>query len=245
MYFFRADYIHPQNLMAYSSDMEKINFNLGYIKMLTDAIQQKKRSSPGQAFTQIAVAGRWLVVYTENGIDETNTMMYFTDFRTELDDSVISKIVPSNVLGNMKVMQFRYDEVYKESMDIFEVSYWSPSEQILRRNLVTCDNDDTVLAKANELGALVTLQTLNEPDTLKVILVDEKIQEGDLLTVNSYAMIHFGKTENEGSGFAYLKIYDLLNNFDLAEDFLNTLEKLGGKFDRVFFMEKLKPERWN
>jgi hypothetical protein len=245
MQFFLADYIHPQKLMGYSNDIVKINTNLGYMKTLSDAIRNKKRSSPGQPFTLINVAGRWLIVYTENGIDDTNNMMYFTDFRTELDDSVISKIVPANVLANMKVMQFRYDEVYKESMDIFEVSYWHHGEQILRRNLVTCDDDDIVLAKANELGALVTLQTLNEPETLKVILVDEKIQEDDLLTVNSYAMIHFGKTEKEESGFAYLKIYDLLNNFDLAEDFLNTLEKLGGKFDRVFFMEKFKPERWN
>jgi hypothetical protein len=76
-------------------------------------------------------------------------------------------------------------------------------------------------------------------------MADEKIEDGDVLTVNAYALIRFAKTATEEAGFGYLKLYDLTNNYDLIDDFAKALEQLGGKFDRAVFVEKFNPVRWN
>lgn len=145
----------------------------------------------------------------------------------------------------MKVLQFRYDGVYEDAMDIYDLTYWQTGEKVLKGNLVACDVDVQVLGKAKDLGALPMIQTLNPPDKIKMTLVDEKIKDGNSLMVNAYALIHFGATPTESNGFAYLKLYDLLNNFDLIDEFVKTLESLGVKFNRAILMEKFTPERLN
>lgn len=245
MHYFLADYIHPQKLMGFTSDIEKVNSNLNLIKPFADNIAAKKQAGEGKPFTLMTVCGRWIVVYSTNGLNEEDTTLYFTDFRVELDNSLISNYVSTNAISNMKVLQFRYDGVYEDAMDIYDLTYWQTGEKVLKGNLVACDVDVQVLGKAKDLGALPMIQTLNPPDKIKMTLVDEKIKDGNSLMVNAYALIHFGATPTESNGFAYLKLYDLLNNFDLIDEFVKTLESLGVKFNRAILMEKFTPERLN
>lgn len=245
MKFFLADYIHPQKLMGYTTEIGKIKANLGLIKPIADIVAEKNATGQGKPYTQMTVSGRWIVVYTANGVNDDDTMMYLTDFRVELESSAISHMVSANTLGNMKVLQFRYDGVYKDTMDVFDLTYCNPGERILKSNLVICDDDQQVLGKAQELSVLPMITSNKDLDRIKVVLVDEKIAEGKLLTVNAYALIRFAQTATENTGFGYLKLYDLTNNFGLIDDFAKALERLGGQFDRAVFVEKFDPVRWN
>jgi hypothetical protein len=133
MQFFLADYIHPQKLMGYTTEISKIASNLSLIKPLADNVKEKAATGQQTPFTQMTVSGRWIVVYTANGVNDEDTMMYFTDFRVELDNSAISHMVSANTLGNMKVLQFRYDGVYKVTMDVFDITYCNTGERILKK----------------------------------------------------------------------------------------------------------------
>ncbi|WP_428330301.1 hypothetical protein [Mucilaginibacter sp.] len=245
MQFFLADYIHPQKLMGYTTEISKIASNLSLVKPLADNVKEKAATGQHTPFTQMTVSGRWIVVYTANGVNDEDTMMYFTDFRVELDASAISHMVSANSLGNMKVLQFRYDGVYKDTMDVFDITYCNTGERILKSNLVVCDSDQQVLDVAKALNVLPMITSVKDSDKIKVVMADEKIEDGDILTVNAFALIRFAKTATEQAGFGYLKLYDLTNNYALIDDFAKALEQLGGKFDRAVFVEKFNPVRWN
>lgn len=245
MLIFKVDYIHPQKTLAWASDLSNISANLLALPVINENIAAKKAVNSGRPFTLIGIAGRWLVLYSANGVDEDDTMLYFVDFRIELDDSAVSHVLSANAITNLKSLQTQCDPVYTDKMNTYEVSYANEQEKILKPNLVSCEDDNIVLAKAKALGALHILKTAESKNQFQVSLVDEMIDEGDYKTKNIYALVHFNATATEPGGFLYIKLYDIANNLDLLDDFTKALKQFGGKFDRAFLMEKFMPERWN
>jgi hypothetical protein len=175
--------------------------------------------------------------------------MYFIDFNVDTGNLADLNIFSENVLLTISRMQNEYfDKVYNETHNNVELIFAEPYEKVVLPNLFSCDSDEKVLAKAKELGALPIISTLKEGDRVKVALVDEKITSEDKIITNVYALIHFGGHEEErkhDNGFAYIKLFDLMNNLDRVIDFQNAIEGAGGKFDRVFFIEKFTNGRLN
>jgi hypothetical protein len=145
-------------------------------------------------------------------------------------------------------LQTRYDSVFTEKLDIVELTLAEPFEKVIKTNLFACDNDEIVLSKAKSLGVLPMIESLKDGDKVKVVLVDERLKVDNDNVTNIYALIHFGGHSEEresDNGFAYIKIYDLLNNFDRVKDFEIAIENAGGKFDRAFFMERFDKHKLN
>ena len=236
------DFINPQGSRSFTARLDKINYNVDLIEPFKQNIANKKKADK-KPFSLISVFGRWIVVYSANGVDNDDTIMHFIDFRIDIDANPIEELFSANTVNNIKQIQAKYDAVWQDKFDTVELSFAEPYEKVVKGNIFACDDDDIVLAKAKQLGALAMLQ--KDSDRLTVSLVDEKVKDGDTLIVNAYALIHFSKTEEENSRFGYIKLYNVRDNFNQAEEFLAAIEKIGGKFDRAFFMEKFTREKWN
>lgn len=174
--------------------------------------------------------------------------MHFVDFRINIDSYESNKIFSENVINGIKQIQSQYDKVYNNKLDTVELTFAEPFEKILKPNLFICDNDNLVLDKAKQLGVLPIIEKLKDADRIKVVLVDDKVIFDGKTITNVYALLHFAgyseERKNE-NGFAYLKLFDLLNNLDKIDDFQKAVEGAGGKFDRGFFMERFTNKRLN
>jgi hypothetical protein len=242
------DFINPQGNIALTEKLDKIEFNIGQVEPFRqNVLEQRKKNKNGVIC--MAPMGRWIVIYREDIKSGNNICMYFIDFNVDTGNLADLNIFSENVLLTISRMQNEYfDKVYNETHNNVELIFAEPYEKVVLPNLFSCDSDEKVLAKAKELGALPIISTLKEGDRVKVALVDEKITSEDKIITNVYALIHFGGHEEErkhDNGFAYIKLFDLMNNLDRVIDFQNAIEGAGGKFDRVFFIEKFTNGRLN
>lgn len=245
--FLLVDFINPQGNLAFTSRLDKIKSNVDLIKPLKTNIEQGKQTIK-EAFSSITVFGRWLVVYQANVSDDESTIMYFIDFRVDLTSHGQEKIFSDNTLKNLMIIQTKYDTVFTDKMDKVELTLAEPFETVVKENFFACYNDDIVIAKAKELGVFPMIENLIGNDKIKITIVDEKQTVDNEIITNIYAIIHFGghgEERKQDNGFVYFKIYDLRNNFDKIIDFQNAIEKAGGKFDRVLFMERFDNHKLN
>lgn len=246
MYLF-TDFINPQGLISIVSTLDKIQRNIELIPILKESINKQKQTSK-KAFSSLTVSGRWLVVYQANVHDDDDTMMHFIDFRMDLDFYKNEELFSQNTLNNLITLQSRYDSIFSQKMDTVELTLAEIYEKVIKDNLFACDNDDIVFAKAKDLGALPMIENLHGNEKVRVAIVDEKQEVDDSIITNVYAIIHFdghGEGREKDNGFVYIKIYDLLNNFNLVQDFQDAVENAGGKFDRAFFMERFDKYKMN
>lgn len=245
MRYFKVDYIHPQKTLVWVSNVKNIEQVLLNVKTLKQHIDEKKKQAAVRPYSILGIAGRWLLVYSANGINDDDTMLYFVDFRIELGNSAVSNILSVGAIANLKTLQMKYDPVYKEEMNTYEVSYATENEKVLKANLVSCDLDAVVLQKAKSMGVLHILESAKAKDQFQITLSDEVVDEGDYKSKNVYALVHFKATAEESDGFLYIKVYDIASNLELMGDFVKVLEQLGGKFDRAFMMQRFMPEQLN
>ena len=241
------DFLNPTADIGIAERIDKINHNISQVEVLKQNIEQQKANNKN-AVICMTVLGRWIVVYKSNLTNDDDTIMYFLDFRIEAELFLQQDIFSEKIISGIKQIQTEYDKVYNDSIDNFELTFAEPFEKILKPNLFVCDNDNIVLDTAKRLGALPIIKNLKEGNTVKVTLIDEKIKLEDKSILNIYALIHFGghgeESRNE-NGFAYIKLFDLINNLDKINDFQKFIEGAGGKFDRIFFTERFTNERLN
>ena len=245
--FLLIDFINPQGSRAFTTRLDKIEKNIDLIEPLKLNIEQQKQTRK-EAFSSITVFGRWLVVYQANLASDEDTIMHFIDFRIDLTSNGKEEIFSANTLQNLITLQTRYDTVFTDKMDTVELTLAEPFETVVRGNIFACDQDEIVIAKAKELGVFPMIENLVGNDKVKVTIADEKHTVDNETLTNVYAVIHFGGHSEErkhDNGFAYLKIYDLLNNIDKIDAFQNAIEEVGGKFDRAFFMERFDKRKLN
>jgi hypothetical protein len=245
--FLLIDFMNPQGSRAFTSRLDKINKNVELIQPLKSSIEQQKKSRK-EAFSSITVYGRWLVIYQANVANDEDTIMHFIDFRVDLTGLGENEIFSKKTLENLMILQTRYDTVFTDKMDTVELTLAEPFEKVVKGNLFACDNDEIVLNKAKSLGVLPIIENLKDGDKVKVVLADERLTVDNENITNVYALIHFGGHSEErkhDNGFAYIKIFDLLNNFDRVKDFEAAIENAGGKFDRAFFMERFDKHKLN
>lgn len=237
------DFINPQKNVAITEDLDKIQFNVEQIQPLKENIEEQRRTKK-VAFACVTVVGRWIIVYSANVGDNKSATLKFIDFRIDVDE--LASAIPESTIRGMKQIQKQYDEVFTSNIDTVELTYAEIHEKVLRENLFYADEDIFVLTKAKKLGAFEAISSLKSSDGTKVVLADEREILNDSPMVNAYAFINFGEhEEKEESGFAYLKIFDLKNNFDRVNDFQRAIEQLGVKFDRAIFTERFGPEKLN
>ena len=241
------DFINPQGNIAFTDRIDKIQLNLKQVEPLKQNIQQQKLTNKN-AVSCITVLGRWIVIYQSNLTNDNDTIMHFIDFRIDIAPIANDNIFSEKTIQGIRTIQSEYDKVYNDKLDTVELTFAEPLEKVLKPNLFICDNNDFVLLKAKELGALPIIETLKVGDRVKVAFVDEKVIIDDKTITNVYALIHFGghseERKNE-NGFAYIKILDLLNNLQNIDDFQKAVEGAGGKFDRAFFIDKFTVDRLN
>lgn len=117
-----VDFISENRLMAITSNLEKIVYNIDNIPLLKESIvkQRKSNLNTGGAIT---ILGRWIIVYTSNMQDDENTIMYFIDFRTEIDENAMGDILSKNTINGIKRLQFQYDKVFTPRHDNVELQY--------------------------------------------------------------------------------------------------------------------------
>lgn len=245
--FLLIDFMNPQGSRGFTSRLDKIKKNLDLIEPLKSSIEQKKQSRK-DAFSIMTVVGRWLVVYQANVANDNDTMMHFIDFRVDLTNREEDDIFSENTVQNLIALQEKYDTVYNEKMNTVELTLAEPFETVIRGNIFACDNDEIVIAKAKELGVFPMLENLVGNDRVKVTIADERQTIDKETVTNIYALIHFGGHSEErkhDNGFAYLKIFDLINNLDKIDAFQDAIEEAGGKFDRAFFMERFDKHKLN
>jgi hypothetical protein len=243
MRYLLIDFINPEGLVGVTKNSGKIKCNIPLIKGLQDQIDVLRKTSKS-SFVTMMVAGRWIMVYMGNVENDENDVMIFVDFRSDFELPIIKQVFTTDAFNNIRKMQTEYKRVFTSQLDTVELSYAEPYEKVLTGNLFACHNDNIVLAKARQLGALFMTSPIGK-NTAKVSLVDEKLIINDIQTVNVYALIQFGETNGEKSGYTYLKLYDLVRNFRQANEFLTAIEGIDTNFDRAFFMEKYTPEKWN
>lgn len=241
----RIDTINPTKTRGLTTDLRKIDLNLKLLPAIEKSIAKLKESSK-EAFTTLSVYGRWLVVYQANVSDEEDTMMHFIDFRIELDDVENLQIFSEKTLDALISLQDKYDQVYSDSMNTVELSFAEPEEKILENNFFACEEDPVVLAIAKKLGAEPMLHSTLQKEGVRIVIADEqKMVDGNEIT-NAYALIHFIDADDSSeNGYAYFKIYDIKDNSHLIGDFVDTLQKIGGEFDRAFFMKRFDISQLN
>ena len=239
------DFMNPQGSRAFTSNLDKIKRNLDLIKPLKSLLEQHKQTRKG-AFSIVTVFGRWLVVYSADVTNDEEEIMHFIDFRVDLTDDAGQGLFSDNTLRNMIELQTRYDSAFSDKMDTIELTFAELYEIVGTGGIIMCDNNDIVIAKAKVLGVFPMIEHLHGNDKVKVSLADEKVTIDNKIITNIYAVIHFGGHSDESdNGFAYLKLYDLLNNFDKIDAFQKGIEEAGGKFDRAFFMERFDKHKLN
>lgn len=241
------DFINPQGNIAFTNRIDKIQLNIKQVGHLIQNIDQQK-STNKNAVSCVTVLGRWIVIYQSNLINHDDTIMYFIDFRIDVELIEKENLFSKKTIQGIKTIQSEYDKIYSTKLDTVELTFAEPLERVLKPNLFICDNNDLVLQKAKELGTLPIIETLMEGDRVKVALVDERVIIDNKTITNVYALIHFGGSSEERineNGFSYIKIFDLLNNVQNIDDFQKAIEGAGGKFDRVFFMDKFTIDRLN
>jgi len=241
------DYLSPDENIGITEQLDKIKHNINQVEVLKKNIaEQKKNNKNSVSF--ITVLGRWIIFFHSNLTDDKNTSMHF--FEYSLDTKILKKadIFSDKVLAGIEQTQLKYYEVFNDKLDTFELSFAEPFEKVLKPNLFLCDIDDLVLHKAKELGVLPMIEKLKKGDRVKVVLIDEKITIDNNIITNIYALIHFGGHSDEQkneNGFAYIKLFDLINNIDKIVDFQKAIEGTGGKFNRASFMERFTKDKLN
>lgn len=241
------DFINPQGSIAFTDRIDKIQLNLKQVEPLKRNIEQQRLTNKN-AISCITVIGRWIVIYQSNLTNDDDTIMHFIDCRIDIEPIANGNIFSEKTIQGIKTIKSEYDKVYNDNLDTVELTFAEPFEKILRPNLFFCDNNEIVLQKARQLGTFPIIETLKEGDRVKVTIVDEKVIVDNNRILNVYALIHFGghsEERKDENGFAYVKIFDLLNNPQNIDDFQKAIEGAGGKFERAFFMEKFAIDRLN
>lgn len=238
--FLLVDFINPKGVRGLVTSIDKVIYNISLIPEFERNIKERQKQKSD--FSMMTVFGRWLLVYQSNGIDDKDTMMHVIDFRIDMSGKSNEEIFSITTLNNIIQLQERYDRVFEDKYDTVELSYAEPNEQVIMHNFFGCESNSIVLQKAKELGVLPAIESDPGNGRIKVVLADEKVtRDGEPLT-HVYAFMHF--TGDDG-GFAYLKIYDLLRNFDRIDDLQKGIEEAGGNFDRVYLMEKFDTAKMN
>lgn len=235
-----VDFINPQGNIALSERLDKIEHNLNQIEPLKQNIKQMKATNKN-AISCMTVFGRWIIIYQSNLTNDEDTMMHFIDFRVDIEPIDKNKIFSEKAIQGIKTIQRKYLEVFSDNLNTVELSFAEPFEKVLKPNLFICDDNEFVLRKAKELGALPVIEILKEGDRAKVVLLDDKVVIDGKTITNIYALMHFGghsEEQKNENGFAYLKLFDLLENFENLDDFQKIVEVAGGEFDRAFFINK-------
>lgn len=238
--FLLVDFINPQAVRGLVTSVDKVIYNISLIPEFEWNIKERQKQKSD--FSMMTVFGRWLLVYQSNGIDDKDTMMHIIDFRIDMSGKSNEEIFSITTLNNIIQLQERYDKVFEDKYDFVELSYAESNEQIIKPNFFGCESDSVVLQKAKELGVLPAIESDPGDGRIKVVLADEKvIRDGEPLT-HVYAFMHF---IGDDGGFAYLKIYDLVRNFDKTDDLQQGIEEAGGNFDRVYLIEKFGKAKLN
>ncbi len=241
-----TDNINIQGYFGYALRPDKISFNISKIDPFRKNLPELK-STKKTPFSLMAIVGRWIVVYKADPVNGEEKI-YFIDYRIEVDNLLMKDIFSSNNLKAIKELQLEFDNKFSPKFDVVELTYAEPFETVVKGNFFSCDNDKEVLEKAKSLGAFPVIENLREGETVKVVMVDEKIILNDKPIRNVYAIIHFGghgEDQRQENGFAYLKLYDFHNNLELIDDFLKSVQKAGGKFDRAYLMERFDKAKLN
>lgn len=230
------DFINPGKTFSMTTDLEKIRFNVGQMPGVAENIENKKKSA-SEAISVITVFGRWIVVYQANVASEDDTILYFVDFRIEIDPFEGQVFSPKAIVG-IKQLQQRYDSAFKPAMDSVELSFAEVHENVIKPNLFACGVDEIVLKKAKELGVLPTIQPSVDDGRVRVTLSDDWEEKDGKMLLHIYALIRFSRTDEEESGYGYLRAYDVQNNRNLIDDFWEAIQKTGGDFERSYLIER-------
>lgn len=238
--FLLVDFINPHGTRGLVTNTEKISRNCSLMPEFERKINEHQERKSD--FSMMTVFGRWIIIYQANGNNDSDTLMHVIDFRIYMSEKENEDIFSTNTLKNISQLQDRYDKVFEDKYDTVELSYAETNEQIIKPNFFGCESNSIVLQKAKELGVLPALDSHPGIGRIKVVLADERVsRDGDPLT-HIYAFMHF--TGDDG-GFAYLKIYDLVRNFERTDDLQKGIEEAGGNFDRVYLMEKFDKAKLN
>lgn len=232
--FLLVDFIDKNGYYAYTDRLDKIESNLDQVKYFKNNIQTTKATKT-TPFLIMGVVGRWIIIYRNNGTDESGTTMYFLDYRLEVSNNAALKetFAPNN-LNAIRALQEDHEKDFLPEMDIIELVDAEPWEMVIKRNFFACDNDERTLDKAKVLGVLPAIENLKPGDTVKVVIADERISTDSKTVLNIYALIHFGghneKSKNE-NGFSYIKLYDFQNTETEIKTLHDAILNIGGKFD--------------
>jgi hypothetical protein len=243
---FHVDFLSNQSVFAIVDKLEKITANLAQVEPLSTNINQQRKTAT-KGVSVVTVYGRWIIVYTENILNQEDTQMYFFDFRFDLQP-IVKDLFSESMAKSILTTQARYDEAFEDKYDTAELTLAELYEVVIQENLFACNLDKKVLEKAKTLGVLPIIQSLKDGDTLKVCFADE-IEKNEHYTVNNiYALIHFGghsPQNNSDNGFVYIKLRDIQNNSDQIENFLDKVAQTGVQFDRVTILERFTTARLN
>ncbi len=189
----------------------------------------------------IANVGRWITIFQSNLTDADSLLLHFIDFRIDVDPLEKNNHFSAGVIKSIKQFQVEYDKNFNQSSDTVELTYAEPFEKVVKGSIFVCDNDNEVLKKANALGALLAVKTLDIHDKVKIVFVDERMSLNDKPVLNIYGMVQFGGhilEQAHENGFAYFKLFDAENNFEKIIDFISIIEKAIGKIDRAYLSER-------
>lgn len=237
------DFINPGKTFGMTTDLEKIKFNVVQIPGVAESIENKMKSA-SEAISVITVCGRWIVVYQANVGSEEDTILYFVDFRIEVEPFE-GQVFSQKAIAGIKQLQQRYDNAFKPAMDTVELSFAEVHENVIKPNLFACGVDEIVLKKAKELSVLPTIQPSVDDGRVRVTLSDDWEEKDGEMLLHIYALIRFSKTDEEESGYGYIRAYDVQNNRDLIDDFWEAVQKAGGDFERSYLIERFTNAKLN
>lgn len=241
-----VDYLNEQSILGFADSPDKVEANLKLLPDFAKGIEQQ-RPRATMAFVVINTVGRWLIVYREQVRNPVKKMMYFIDFRYEVDE-VIKGIFSGPLAESILARRSEFDESYQKATDTVELTLAEPYEIEISRDIVACNVDEQVIRKADALGVLPILQAPQSDSSVKACFADEMEGEGDSTTKNVYAFLRFGESDKSNSndnGYAYLKLRDLNSNIMQLDSFLDKVLSSGVRFDRAAIFQRFTKDRLN
>ena len=241
------DFINTDGQYAITEQQYKIDWNIQQILVFLEEYNKRKTNNT-RIGTMIANVGRWITILQSNLTDADSLLLHFIDFRIDVDSLERNNHFSVGVINAIKQFQKDYDKNFNQNSDTVELTYAEPFEKVVKENIFVCDDDKEVLKKANTLGVLLEVKSLDDNEKVKIVFVDERISLNDKPVLNIYGMVQFGGHPSEQAcenGFAYFKLFDIENNFEKLVDFISITEKAIGKIDRAYLSERFPGFHFN
>ena len=241
-----VDFLNEQGNLGFANTPDKIKANLKALPSFEKDVHQQHKQ--GKAFALMNIVGRWMVIYQDQPTSSTSQIMYFLDFRYDLE-SVIVGMFSAPLAKAILNAQPQFDKEYREINNLVELTLAEPYEVMISPGIFACNVDDRVIMKANTLGVLPILEAKKEDSGTKVCFADETEGEGESAIRNLYALLRFhGATTRQDEldeGYVYLKLRDLENNIELLDSFFDKVLNSGVSFDRGAILQRFTKHRLN